>query len=390
MEGSAESRSPKVTDVLLATLRHLPSETRRGIRYVLIAYAGVLLLQVWDSRNSTGASGVAEFASVILGTAGFLLLGLAHVLRRAGEPAARPGASEGQHRPLRVEADPPAVRQILMALPVVGTSASILLSSAVAFLLARVWLGSSTAVLVIAAVYVTALAAAVKVVRDATSRLYTHAQEQAIRAARMQAQLTDARLAALQAQMHPHFLFNALNTVASLARSNPAAAEQTVENLSEVLRTTLDRSHQLRATLEAEIAFVRAYLEVECQRFGSRLHVGYDIGRGLNAASVPSFSLQPLVENALKHGLGFRREGGAIRISAQREGDRLVLAVEDDGEGFDARYTEGTGLGNLRARLDGMYGAAASLNITGVATGSRVTIAVPLDFEESHDARADR
>jgi signal transduction histidine kinase len=390
MEGSAEYRSPRVTDVLLATLRHLPSETRRAIRYVLVAYAGVLLLQVWDSRNSTGASGVAEFASVILGTAGFLLLGLVHVLRRAGEPAARPVAPEGQHPRLPVEADPPAVRQKLMALPLVGTSASILLSAAVAFLMARVWLGSSTIVLVIAAVYVIALAAAVNVVRDATSRLYTHAQEQAIRAARMQAQLTGARLAALQAQMNPHFLFNALNTVASLARSNPAAAEQTVENLSEVLRTTLDRSQQLRGTLESEIAFVRAYLEVERERFGSRLHVVYDIAPGLNDASVPSFSLQPLVENALKHGLGPRREGGAIRIAAEREGDRLMLAVEDNGEGFDARYIEGTGLGNLRARLEAMYGATASLNVMGVATGSRVTIALPWDVKESHDARAGR
>jgi hypothetical protein len=390
MEGSAEYRSPRVTDVLLATLRNLPSETRRAIRYVLVAYAGVLLLQVWDSRNSNGARGVAEFASVILGTAGFLLLGLAHVLRRAGESAARPGAPGGQHRRPPVEADPPAVRQILMALPVVGASASILLSSAVAFLLARVWLGSSTVVLVIAAVYVIALAAAVNVVRDATFRLYTHAQEQAIRAARMQAQLTDARLAALQAQMHPHFLFNALNTVASLARSNPAAAEHTVENLSEVLRTTLDRSQQLRGTLEREVAFLRAYLEVERERFGSRLRVVYDIGPGLSGASVPSFSLQPLVENALKHGLGPRREGGAIRVSAQREGNRLLLAVEDDGEGFDARYTEGTGLGNLRARLEAMYGAAASLNVTEIATGSRVTIVLPWDVEEIHDARPDR
>jgi signal transduction histidine kinase len=390
MEGSAEYRSPRVIDVLLATLRHLPSETRRAIRYVLVAYAAVLLLQVWDSRNSNGASGVAEFASVILGTAGFLLLGLAHVLRRAGDPGARPGATDGRHRRRPVEVDPSAVRQILMALPVVGTAASILLASAVAFLMARVWLGSSTIIMVIAAVYLIALAAAVNVVRVAASRLYAHAQEEAIRAARMQAQLTDARLAALQAQMNPHFLFNALNTVASLARSNPAAAEQTVENLSEVLRTTLDRSQQLRATLESEIAFVRAYLEVERERFGSRLHVAYDIGPGLNGASVPSFSLQPLVENALKHGLGPRREGGAIRIVAQREGNRLLLAVEDNGEGFDARYIEGTGLGNLRARLEAMYGAAASLNVTAVATGSRVTVALPWDVEEIHVARPDR
>ena len=384
MTGGTQSvPGPSVIGILAETLRRLPTSTRRGIRYVLLAYVGVLALQAWDSRDGEGARGLAELVSVMVGTAGFLLLGLAHVLRAAAEP--QPGRA--------AHTDSTAVRKILMTLPLVGTVAAMLLSCAVAFLVARVWLGSSAIVLAIAAVYVVAAAAAIHTVKDAAARLYAHAQEQATRLAGLETQLAEARLTALQAQTNPHFLFNALNTVASLTRSNPSAAEQTVENLSEVLRTTLDRSQEPRSTLDRELAFVRAYLAVERARFGSRLRVEYEIADGLGSASVPSFSLQPLVENALKHGLGPRREGGTLRIRASRDTSRLSLSVTDDGDGFAARHREGTGLGNLRARLRTMYSDTASLVIERPGAGAHVTIQLPLTFDissEATDARTHR
>jgi sensor histidine kinase YesM len=390
--GTPSAPGPGVIEILADTLRRLPASTRRGIQYVVMAYVGVLALQVWDSRDGEGARGFAELISVIVGTAGFLLLGLAHVLRAAAEPP--PGRALtltlSDPAPSAGPADSAAVRQILMTLPLVGTVSAMLLSSAVAFLVARVWLGSSAIVLGIAGVYLMAAAAAVYTVKDAAARLYAHGQEQATRLAGLETQLAEARLTALQAQMNPHFLFNALNTVASLTRSNPSAAEQTVENLSEVLRTTLDRSQEPRCTLDDELAFVRAYLAVERERFGPRLRVEYEIADGLGPASVPSFSLQPLVENSLKHGLGPRRDGGTLRIRAARDISRLTLTVTDDGDGFEARHQEGTGLGNLRARLQTMYGSDASLVVERSSVGAHVTVQLPLTFQEDGSARTDR
>jgi sensor histidine kinase YesM len=389
MGGQPHGGSPRVVDVLAATLRRLSPLARRRIQYVLVAYVAVLLLQVWDSRNNPNGP-IAEFASVALGAGGFLLLGLAHLLRTIRDPAETAGDATIVTELPPPDPDAPAVRQILLAVPVVAAVAAILLAGAVVFLISRVWLGASAIHLAMAGVYVIAISAALYIVKDAAAQLYLHAQEQALRAGRMQAQLADARLSALQAKMNPHFLFNALNTVASLARSNPAAAEQTVLNLSQVLRTTLERSQEPRTTLRSELELVRSYLGVEAERFGSRLRVVYDVADGVEGLSVPSFSLQPLVENSLKHGLGPRRDGGTVRIFACVDASRLQLGVDDDGEGFGARHVEGTGLGNLRARLEAMYGDTASLQIRQHGPGARVTISLPAQVKERGDARADR
>jgi LytS/YehU family sensor histidine kinase len=140
---------------------------------------------------------------------------------------------------------------------------------------------------------------------------------------------------------------------------------------------TLERSTVPIRTVGDEIAYVRAYLDVERQRWGDRLSVAWHVAPGLDALPLPPFVLQPLVENALRHGLGAREAGGHLVIRVGRTDTHLVLGVEDDGEGFPPRYEERTGLGNLRGRLAALYGGSASMVIDG-AGGARVTLSLPL------------
>ena len=381
--------SPGIPHIVARTLRDLPPLTRRKIRMFLLAWLAVVTLRIWDIRDHSGPGGIAELSCVLLGMVGIILLNLALLFRRAVEPAAA-----GQNRTITGHAqdvgETSARRQILMALPAVGVTAAIALSAATVLLVARVWLGSPAIVLATAVIYCGALVAVIAVVGGAARQLYLHGQTEAARASRVEAHLTEAKLAALQAQMHPHFLFNALNTVAALVRSDPPAAEATVENLSEVLRGTLERSQRPQSTLADEIRFVRAYLAIERQRFGPRLAIEWEIDPRTEAATVPPFCLQPLAENALKHGVGTRREGGRVRIAARVQDNRLHLLVEDDGEGFDARYREDTGLGNLRKRLEVMYGGHASLNVQSTAGGGRVGVELPFVIAGAVHASADR
>jgi len=386
---SLDPESPRVADVIRGTLRELPDHTRRAVRAVVLVWLALIALQIWDIRDRPVASAVAELASVLLGTAGFMLMGLVQVLRAAGAPPPDPAPHVLTDRAV-FTSDEPAVRRILMALPSVGVAVVALMAAAIALSVARVWLGASPVVSLITVIYIVALAAGVVVVGDSARRLYEHGQKQATRAGRMESQLADARLAALQAQMNPHFLFNALNTVAALTRTDPRAAEATVENLSEVLRTTLEKSQQVETTLADEMRFVKAYLSIERQRFGNRLTVDWQAAPEILPAIVPPFSVQPLVENALKHGVSPRPQGGRLTVSAARSGDRLRIAVEDDGEGFDGRYREGTGLGNLRRRLEVLYGPAATISVDRAAPGGRVVLELPFMTAGVTDASADR
>lgn len=211
-----------------------------------------------------------------------------------------------------------------------------------------------------------------------TRFLYTHAREQAEAAERARSEATEAQLEALQSQMNPHFLFNALNTVASLVRTDSAAAEATVENLSVVLRRTLDRSKRTLSTVDDEIDYLAAYLSVAKQRFGDRVHVEWAVDPEARKLVLPTMTLQPLVENALQHGVGARLEGGVLRIGARVEGNWvLVIEVADDGPGFPRGFREGTGLANLRERLSTLYGADARLEVDRSVPGSRVVISLP-------------
>jgi LytS/YehU family sensor histidine kinase len=178
--------------------------------------------------------------------------------------------------------------------------------------------------------------------------------------------------------------------VASLIRTDPADAETTVENLSEVLRTTLQRSQHTLGTVGEEVGFVRAWLAIERQRFGARLSVEWDIDPAVLDATLPPLTIQPLVENALKHGLAPRREGGRLRISVRGASDRLRIDVADNGEGLNGPVRAGTGLGNLRSRLAMLYGAGGAVDIHSSDDGTHVRVEVPLAPADVSHARADR
>jgi len=206
--------------------------------------------------------------------------------------------------------------------------------------------------------------------------------EQAEKAA-LQTQLVEAQLGALRMQLQPHFLFNTLNGVAMLIRSgDPARAVEMIALLGEVLRGLLRSSSDLEAPLASELQLLRKYLEIEQIRFGDRLRVSWHVDDHVTSALVPPLILQPVVENALRHGLWPRTEGGALTIAARRAGSELELEVIDQGvglaPGFDLDRSTGVGLSNVRARLARMYGPDAALEVAaGAACGVRVRLRLP-------------
>lgn len=196
-------------------------------------------------------------------------------------------------------------------------------------------------------------------------RYFAEARDREAQVARLSDQLTGARLAALQAQLNPHFLFNSLNTVNVLVRDGEnAAATRVIEQLSDVLRTTLNRSRDSEVALDDELTLLRQYLAVEQARFSDRLRPAIDVPSELLSAAVPSFALQHLVENAVRHGIARRSNAGRIVVSARREGDVLELTVRDDGGGLSGEPAPGHGIENTRERLRTLYGDAASLELT--------------------------
>jgi len=206
--------------------------------------------------------------------------------------------------------------------------------------------------------------------------------EQAEKAA-LETQLVDAQLGALRMQLQPHFLFNTLNGVAMLIRSgDPGRAVEMIALLGDVLRGLLRTSWDLEAPLASELQLLRQYLEIEQIRFGDRLRVTWHVDDGVTGALVPPLILQPVVENALRHGLWPRTEGGALAIAARRAGGELELEVIDQGvgltPGFDPDRSTGVGLSNVRARLARMYGPGAGLEVAaGAPCGVRVRLHLP-------------
>jgi signal transduction histidine kinase len=199
-------------------------------------------------------------------------------------------------------------------------------------------------------------------------RYFVEARERDAQVARLSDQLNGARLAALQAQLNPHFLFNSLNTVNVLVRDGDnAAATRVIEQLSEVLRTSLSRSRNSEVSLDDELTFVRQYLAVEQARFSDRLRPEIDVAESLLSAAVPSFALQHLVENAIRHGIARRSDSGRIIVAARRDGDILELTVSDDGPGpgpASVATESGHGLENTRERLRTLYGDAATFQLS--------------------------
>ncbi len=196
--------------------------------------------------------------------------------------------------------------------------------------------------------------------------------EESLRTARLGEDLAQASLQALRAQLNPHFLFNALNSIVTLIGRDPAAAENMTVRLSELLRATLAAGDVQETTLEQEIALTARYLEIEQVRFADRLTVHWDIAEEVRPARVPAFALQPLVENAIRHGISRRAGPGEVTIIARRENVDLVLTTRDDGVGVSSTSpSDGAGiaLANLRARLARLHGTDASLTLHARGSG---------------------
>jgi sensor histidine kinase YesM len=197
-------------------------------------------------------------------------------------------------------------------------------------------------------------------------RLQRKRVEQEQLAQELRLQSSKSELKALRAQINPHFLFNALNAIASLIHTDPARADEVVEQLAEVFRYTLRRSDSEWAPLDQELAFARAYLDVEQARFGQRLTFSIDSDHGLPAPQIPSMLLQTLLENAVKHGVSQAREPGRIEVMVRTNADQITLEVRNTGpkaQGQVAPDGEGFGLHSVRERLRGHFGDRASFRL---------------------------
>jgi signal transduction histidine kinase len=215
---------------------------------------------------------------------------------------------------------------------------------------------------------------------------FVEAREREAQAARFAAQLSEARLSALRRQLNPHFLFNSLNAITVLVRDHDTgAATRMLEQLSEVLRHVLrtDQLHEIPLT--EEIVFLEQYLAIEQTRFADRLRPAFDVDPRVLRAVVPTFLFQPLVENALQHGIARRAGAGLLRITARREGDELVLSVRDDGPGVATRHARrghGVGLANTRERLATLYGDRGRLELMDTPEGGAEAV-VRIPYRET-------
>ncbi len=220
----------------------------------------------------------------------------------------------------------------------------------------------------------------VQLARDRRER-----ERRATRAAELDAQLSDARLTALKAQLHPHFLFNTMNAISAFVRSEPLKAEQMLAELAALLRTVLDTSDQQLVPLQSELDFVRRYIGIQQIRLGHRLSASVTADDDVVWTLVPSMILQPLVENAVEHGIARRREGGRVELEVTEAGGRLTLEVRDDGPGFttsgEGERDPGDGrigLRNTRERLERLYGDQYEFCVAdGPGGGTTVRIVIP-------------
>lgn len=189
---------------------------------------------------------------------------------------------------------------------------------------------------------------------------------------------TEARLSSLESRIHPHFLFNTLNSISALIREDPLRAERTVERLAALLRYSLDANAQRLVPLGHELKIVRDYLEIEKTRFGERLRYAIDVPEEIGDLEVPPLALQTLVENSIKHGIAPNRQGGDIRVTASLGAGQLLLEVSDDGPGFDLHaIQQGHGLENLQDRLTALFDRDGRLEATRLDGRMVVSVTVP-------------
>lgn len=206
------------------------------------------------------------------------------------------------------------------------------------------------------------------------------ANERSARALRLEADVTKLRVEALQRQLHPHFIFNTLNAVGAIMQTDVAAAEEMIDALAALLRTATDKSNRPMVPLREELNLLDRYALIMKMRYGDRLNVRIAAEPRSLEVLVPTFTLQPLVENAIVHGLEKTSSGITIEVSCRLEDDKMCIDVTDDGAGPDMlTLHEGVGIGNTRARLAELYGQRARLSIAPrESLGTRLTLAIPM------------
>lgn len=220
---------------------------------------------------------------------------------------------------------------------------------------------------------------------------YRESRDRELRASQLETRLVEAQLKTLQQQLHPHFLFNTLNAISALMHRDVAAADRTLVRLSDLLRLTLERLGNQEVTLDEELDFLRKYLDIERTRFADRLVVRFEIAPETLQALVPTLLLQPLVENAIKHGVARRAGTGHIDVSARRDNDKLCIEIRDDGVGLSedalTALHKGIGVSTTRARLQHQFGADYRFEFHRLSQGVAVIVAVPWRVKPAEQAR---
>lgn len=218
---------------------------------------------------------------------------------------------------------------------------------------------------------------------------YGEAQARALKAAQLETSLVEARLKTLEAELHPHFLFNTLHAISALVHAKPDAADRMISRLSDLLRLTFDRSGAAGVPLKEELEFLHKYLEIEQIRFQDRLSVRFEIDPDTLDIEVPRLILQPLVENAIKHGIAPRTGRGLVEITARRQEHGVWIEVRDNGVGLSAnarqRFDQGVGLSNTRARLECLYPDRHRLDFSDGDEGFAVQMLIPSQRLQAND-----
>jgi len=209
---------------------------------------------------------------------------------------------------------------------------------------------------------------------------YREARDRQIKAVQLESRLHEAQLGALRSQLNPHFLFNSLHSMAELVHQDPKLAEQLIVRLGELLRRVLESSNSPENTLAQELDFIRAYLDIEQARLGERLRVDWQVEPAALTASVPSLILQPLVENAIQHGIAPVAKPGTLTIRAQRRDGHLQVEIGDSGPGLsqsNVTRPQGIGIANTRARLQALYGDRQTMELR-QGEGLVVSLRIPV------------
>ncbi len=217
-----------------------------------------------------------------------------------------------------------------------------------------------------------------------------------LRTLQLESQLSTAQLQALKMQLHPHFLFNTLHSISALLNKDTEAARKMITRLGDFLRLTLENSGSQEVTLEQEMEFLSCYLEIERVRFQDRLETRIDVSPPLLEAKVPNLILQPIVENAIRHGIAPRSTAGIIEIEAKQRNGMLRIQIRDNGPGlpthrtYENLFKKGLGLANTETRLERMYGAAHRLDLTNNEGGGLVvTLEIPFHRNGDSDIRSE-